>query len=84
MTWFQDNVRHLPTHIDGHQHVHVLPQVAVILSQLMKETNISKTRNPSEFLEKCSWIESPRKDFYLSVIRDAQASYDIFERAGIR
>lgn len=83
LTWFQDNVGFKPTHVDGHQHVHVIPQVTSILARIMKERNITKTRNPSEDLDGCSWIEPPRKDFYLSVLQHAKTACEIFEKAGI-
>lgn len=37
------------THIDGHQHLHVLPEVLPIVFALMKKYNIRKLRIPKEF-----------------------------------
>ena len=35
-----------PTHLDGHQHVHILPGVVNIIIELAKEFNIKKVRLP--------------------------------------
>ena len=39
----------LPTHIDGHNHIHVIPEVAEILSEIMTDYwGIYKIRIPKE------------------------------------
>lgn len=38
------------THVDGHQHLHVFPQVLIIVMSLMKEHHIKKLRIPQEKL----------------------------------
>jgi predicted glycoside hydrolase/deacetylase ChbG (UPF0249 family) len=37
-----------PSHIDGHNHVHVIPQVAELIAPIMREIGIYKTRLPLE------------------------------------
>lgn len=36
------------THVDGHQHLHILPEVLPIIFALMKQYNINKIRIPKE------------------------------------
>lgn len=39
----------LPTHFDGHQHIHIIPTVAKIIAEVMaEEFGIYKTRIPNE------------------------------------
>jgi len=85
LEWFVDNTGSLPTHIDGHQHVHVIPQVCEILSVVMKKAGIQWTRIPVERnLDECVWVEEPRKSFFTSVITEAQNAKSTFSRHGIR
>lgn len=44
--------RRLPSHIDGHNHVHVIPEVAEVLSEVMANYwGIYKIRIPQEDLQ---------------------------------
>lgn len=81
--WFIQNVGCHPTHIDGHQHVHVLPMVSRVLVSVMKENKITYTRNPAEYVDNCSWIEPERKAFYQSVVQDAETACKLFKEAKI-
>lgn len=85
LQWFVNNVGLLPTHIDGHQHVHVLPQVCEILAEVMRNAGIHWTRIPVERnLDERDWIEEPRKSFFTSIITEAQNAKLTFSRHGIR
>lgn len=85
LQWFVDNVGSLPTHIDGHQHVHIIPQVCEILAMVMKNAGIQRTRIPVERnVDECVWIEEPRKSFFRSVKTEAQEAKLTFTRHGIR
>lgn len=85
LQWFVDNVGSLPSHIDGHQHVHVIPQVCEILAVVMKNAGVQWTRIPLERnLDECIWIEEPRRIFYRSVVTDAQKAKLTFSSHGIR
>ncbi|XP_030438560.1 carbohydrate deacetylase [Gopherus evgoodei] len=76
---------HVPHHIDGHQHVHVLPGVRHVFAQVLKEYGIKYTRVPVEpGLRSCAWIEPPLMDFYLGVEKDSLDTLDVFKRHGIR
>lgn len=82
---FIDKVGSLPTHIDGHQHIHVIPQVCDVLSALMKNYGINWTRIPVESnLEKCDLLDERQKSFFKSVEKDALIAKETFSRYGIR
>ena len=82
---FIDKVGSLPTHIDGHQHIHVIPQVCDVLSALMKNYGIKWTRIPVESnLEKCDLLDERQKSFFKSVEKDALIAKETFSRYGIR
>lgn len=85
LQWFVDIVGSSPTHIDGHQHVHVIPQVCEILATVMKKNGIYCTRIPvEENLDECVWIDEPRKHFFKSVITEAENAKEVFSCHGIR
>lgn len=85
LQWFVNTVGSLPTHINGHQHVHVIPQVCEILATVMKENGVHWTRIPVEQnLDECVWVEESRKHFYKSVITEAEDARVVFSSHGIR
>ncbi|XP_066459610.1 carbohydrate deacetylase isoform X2 [Eleutherodactylus coqui] len=74
-----------PQHMDGHQHVHVLPGIREEFVQVLSEQGIPYTRVPVEVgLSRCSWIKEELMDFYRSVEQDALNSVEIFRSHGIR
>ncbi|NWX97060.1 YDJC deacetylase, partial [Nothoprocta ornata] len=76
---------HLPPHMDGHQHVHVLPEVRHVFAQVLEEYGIKYTRVPVEpGLRKCDWIEPSLMDFYQGVEEDSLNTVDVFTKHGIR
>lgn len=85
LEWFIDKVGSLPTHIDGHQHIHVIPQVCDILAVLIKNYGINWTRIPVESnLDKCHLLDEQQKSFFKSVEKDALIAKETFSRYGIR
>lgn len=85
LDWFIDVVGSLPTHIDGHQHIHVIPQVCDILAALMKNYGINWTRIPVECnLDKCDLFDKQQKSFFKSVEKDALIAKETFSRYEIR
>ncbi|EMP40268.1 UPF0249 protein ydjC like protein [Chelonia mydas] len=82
---FRELTGHVPHHMDGHQHVHVLPEVRRVFAQVLEEYGIQYTRVPIEpGLHSCAWIEPPLMDFYLGVEKDSLDTVDVFTRHGIR
>ncbi|XP_043912998.1 carbohydrate deacetylase isoform X2 [Protopterus annectens] len=75
----------LPHHMDGHQHVHVLPEIRHVFAQVLYEFGIRYTRMPIEpGLRHCSWLEQHLMDFYMNVEQDALNSIDVFKNHKIR
>lgn len=74
-----------PQHMDGHQHVHVLPRIRTEFAQVLSEHGIPYTRVPIEVgLHRCNWIKEEVMTFYRSVEEDALNTVEIFRSHGIR
>ncbi|KAL9834101.1 carbohydrate deacetylase isoform 1-T6 [Geothlypis trichas] len=82
---FRELTGHLPPHMDGHQHVHVLPEVRNVFAEVLEEYGIKYTRVPIEpGLHNCDWIPPSLMDFYLGVEEDSFNTVDVFAKHGIR
>ncbi|XP_075710390.1 carbohydrate deacetylase isoform X2 [Rhinoderma darwinii] len=82
---FRELIGQNPQHMDGHQHVHVLPRIREEFAQMMREHGISYTRVPVEVgLHRCDWIKEGLMEFYRSVEEDALNTMEIFRSQGIR
>ncbi|XP_021269120.1 carbohydrate deacetylase isoform X3 [Numida meleagris] len=82
---FHELTGHLPPHMDGHQHVHVLPEVRHVFAEVLEEYGIEYTRVPIEpGLHNCDWIEPSLMDFYVGVEEDSLNTVDVFTKHGIR
>uniref|UniRef100_A0A8C6XNG5 Carbohydrate deacetylase n=1 Tax=Naja naja TaxID=35670 RepID=A0A8C6XNG5_NAJNA len=76
---------HLPHHMDGHQHVHVLPEIRHVFAEVLEAYGITYTRVPIEpDLPRCGWIESTLMDFYSGVEKDSLDTIEVFQKHGIR
>ncbi|PWA16027.1 hypothetical protein CCH79_00019360 [Gambusia affinis] len=76
---------HLPHHMDGHQHVHVLPDVREVFAQVLSDVRIPFTRVPMEpGLHSCPWVPAHLHTFYMEVEKDALDSIPVFKHHGIR
>ncbi|XP_056408298.1 carbohydrate deacetylase [Hyla sarda] len=74
-----------PQHMDGHQHVHVLPKIREEFAQVLSEYGIPYTRVPVEVgLRRCHWIKKELMEFYRTVEEDALNTVEIFRSHGIR
>ncbi|XP_071011961.1 carbohydrate deacetylase [Oncorhynchus clarkii lewisi] len=82
---FGELMGYLPCHMDGHQHIHVLPEVCEVFAQVLSDCGISYTRVPVERgLHSCPWLSPVLRDFYMQVEKDALESIPVFRRHGIR
>ncbi|XP_007422504.1 carbohydrate deacetylase [Python bivittatus] len=82
---FHELTGHLPHHMDGHQHVHVLPEIRHVFAQVLEDYGITYTRVPIEpDLPRCGWIDPPLMDFYLGVEKDSFNTMEVFRKHGIR
>ncbi|KAM8918682.1 carbohydrate deacetylase [Lycaon pictus] len=74
-----------PTHVDGHQHVHVLPGVCQVFAEALQANGVRFTRLPVERgVGGCAWLEAPERAFACAVERDARAAVGPFSRYGLR
>uniref|UniRef100_A0A672RD99 Carbohydrate deacetylase n=1 Tax=Sinocyclocheilus grahami TaxID=75366 RepID=A0A672RD99_SINGR len=84
---FCELVGHVPYHMDGHQHVHVLPgnKVREVFAQVLSDFGITYTRVPIEpGLKFCTFLPPHLRDFNAQVEKDALESIEVFHRYGIR
>ncbi|KAM4745991.1 carbohydrate deacetylase isoform 2-T2 [Anableps anableps] len=82
---FVELTGHLPHHMDGHQHVHVLPDVREVFAQVLSDLRIPFTRVPMEpGLHNCPWVPAHLHTFYMQVEKDARDSIPVFKHYGIR
>ncbi|KAG8523091.1 Carbohydrate deacetylase [Galemys pyrenaicus] len=73
-----------PTHVDGHQHVHVLPGVCQVFAEALQAYRVRFTRLPLERgVAGCSWLETSARAFACTVERDARAAVGPFSRHGL-
>ncbi|XP_008573026.1 PREDICTED: UPF0249 protein ydjC homolog [Galeopterus variegatus] len=74
-----------PTHVDGHQHVHVLPGVCQVFAEVLQAYGVQFTRLPLERgVGSCAWLEAPARAFACAVERDSRAAVGSFLRHGLR
>ncbi|KAM9329075.1 carbohydrate deacetylase [Gastrophryne carolinensis] len=74
-----------PQHMDGHQHVHVLPRIREEFALVLHEHGIPYTRVPVEVgLHRCDWIQGDLLEFYRGVESDALNTVETFKSLGIR
>lgn len=75
----------LPSHLDGHQHVHVLPSICGEVAAVMSEMNIQWTRLPRQSVSPDAhpWVPSNLLAFFESVSANANDAASIFRQQGI-
>ncbi|XP_061673611.1 carbohydrate deacetylase isoform X2 [Syngnathoides biaculeatus] len=82
---FRELTGHLPHHMDGHQHVHILQEVREVFAQVLFDHKIPYTRVPVEpGLHSCQWLPTHLQRFYAQVEKDALEAIPVFRRYGIR
>ncbi|XP_019716444.1 carbohydrate deacetylase isoform X4 [Hippocampus comes] len=82
---FRELTGHLPHHMDGHQHVHILQEVREVFAQVLSDHKIPYTRVPVEpGLHSCQCLPAHLKRFYAQVEKDALDSIPVFRRCGLR
>ncbi|XP_057602089.1 carbohydrate deacetylase [Hippopotamus amphibius kiboko] len=82
---FRELLGREPTHVDGHQHVHVLPGVCRVFAEALQVCGVRFTRLPLERgVAGCTWLEAPARAFACSVEQDAHAAIGPFAHHGLR
>ena len=74
-----------PAHVDGHNHVHVIPIIADTLAPLLWENGIVNVRIPYEDLGLSPWIAPrSRRKYYSEVVMFASKARDVYAKCGVR
>lgn len=79
----------LPTHVDGHHHIHVVPQVAAVLGRILDaEYGVTVVRLPlADDAPQADAARAPDggpADFYQQVVREAHSAAAIFAACDLR
>uniref|UniRef100_A0A7S2TNZ0 Carbohydrate deacetylase n=1 Tax=Lotharella oceanica TaxID=641309 RepID=A0A7S2TNZ0_9EUKA len=83
LMWFFDKFGRNPTHVDGHNHIHVLPGVSAVIASLCHERSIRWIRMPLEDMD--SPLEDRKQDvFCKQVVKNAKVARPIFASFGLR
>lgn len=53
-----------PTHVDGHQHVHIWTGMPDLLAPIFQEFGVLSTRIPDEDVSNCTWLSPHRRQRY--------------------
>jgi len=76
---YTNNFTKSPPFIDGHQHVHVIPEVAQVIAPHFPRIGTFQTRIPLEELSQCHWIKPrARMEFYDQVCKDSALAMKIY------
>jgi predicted glycoside hydrolase/deacetylase ChbG (UPF0249 family) len=78
---FEALMGHGPRHIDGHQHVHVIPELVETLATVFADQNVGSTRIPEQRVVHGDTSAAHR--FYENVSREAAVARAIYARQGI-
>lgn len=74
---FEELVGKKPAHVDGHQHVHVVPRFVETLADVFRRAGIRTTRIPEQPMP------GDAPDFYKQVSEHAAAARGVYARFGI-
>jgi len=70
-----------PRHVDGHQHVHTIPQLAAWLAPVLARHGVRTTRIPEQSEVEVDSLQAAA--FYRSVVEDGRTSRAVFAASGI-
>ena len=73
-----------PSHVDGHQHVHVSPQMADILAPVFQSCGVRSVRIPDEDVSNYTWLEPSRKSMCVSRFPTCLRARLVYRSHGIR
>jgi predicted glycoside hydrolase/deacetylase ChbG (UPF0249 family) len=75
-----------PCNVNGHNHVHVFPELVSTLTKVFRKMGVTSIRIPieNELERKYPWMKGPQLQFLSSVSKYAEEAKPIYEKAGIR
>ena len=73
-----------PIHFDSHQHVHMIPSIAKLISPVLSSMGVRYTRLSIEIMELWPWMmENSYYEFFNEVSRQGMESREIYSTVGI-
>ncbi|XP_019641147.1 PREDICTED: carbohydrate deacetylase-like [Branchiostoma belcheri] len=85
LRWFADRLGKPPTHIDGHNHVHVLPGVRDVFAAAAAAAGVGWIRLPVQCdLPACPWVSEAQQDFFKEVEEDCRDAQQVFLQNGLK
>ncbi|XP_068594650.1 carbohydrate deacetylase [Brachionichthys hirsutus] len=82
---FTELTGRLPYHVDGHQHVHVLPEVCAVFARVLSDLKIPFIRVPVERgLNSSPWLPTHVRAFHTLVEKDTLTALPVFTHYGLR
>lgn len=67
-----------PKHVDGHQHVHILPNMPTLMAPVFKLYGVQSIRIPEEDVDDYEWVSAERKKHYDIRYCDAVAARMVY------
>lgn len=71
-------------HVDGHQHVHVAPNIPALLAPIFKVCGVESVRIPEEWTQEYQWLSTASKVHYYTRYVDAVGARVVFGRSGFK
>lgn len=81
---FKELTGQYPLHVDGHQHVHIFPQMPDILAPIFKEYGVCSVRIPDEDVSNYEWLDKKRRNRYESRFPMCLRARLVYRRHDIR
>lgn len=81
---FKDLTGTYPTHVDGHQHVHILPNMPSVMSPIFKTYGVCSIRIPEEDVDEYNWLTLEQKEHYNTRYVDAVAARLVYMKNGFK
>ena len=81
---FRQLVGYYPTHVDAHQHIHVIPNVAEIIAPIFQGYGVHSVRIPDEDVEEYTWLPLERHLRYKNRCISAIQSRLVYQKYNIK
>lgn len=73
-----------PQHVDGHQHVHIIPRIAEAIAPILKAYGVRSVRIPDEDVSDYSWLPTTQRERYHRRYITAVNARLIYQKQAIR
>lgn len=83
--WFYKTAGYYPTHVDGHNHVHIMPIVRQAFAETMQKYGIKWTRMPiDETVKGISNIDDTKVNFTQYILSNSKIAQNTFDKHGLQ